>query len=333
MSATSLVASWQSARWQTGTSISPYVTIHFDDEGLMTEGDSPTIARRRVRLALREARERAGLTQNQVAEEMEWSGSKVIRIENGDVTISTNDLRSLLTFLGVRDKTVVADLLAATRIARTRQQRAWYQAEEFRDTLTDAMRKLIEYETEATEIRSYSVYYIPGPLQTQGYATALMSRYEDELSEDQRTRRVEARMRRRQALLSRSDGVQISVMVDESVLRRTIGGPAVFADQLRDLKKKVEDGIIRVRMVPFSLDASVTNNAMFDLLRLSVGEVLYRETGLGDEMIDDHDAAAKHHARYVRVWNEAADEEDTIQFIEAQIKELERAVTDRARQG
>ncbi|WP_430781089.1 helix-turn-helix domain-containing protein [Actinoplanes sp. G11-F43] len=285
-----------------------------------------------MRLALQQARKRAGLTQNQVAEEMEWSTSKVIRIENGDVTISANDLRSLLGFLGVRDRATVTDLLAATRIARTRQRQAWYQAEEFRDTLTDDLRKLIEYESEATEIRSYSIYYIPGPLQTRDYATALMSRYEDELTEDQRTRRVEARMRRREALLGRPDGVRILLMVDESVLRRTIGGPAVFADQLRDLKKHVRDGTVRIRMVPFSLDASVTNNASFDLLRMSVGEALYRETGLGDEMIEDHDTAAKHHARYDRVWNEAADEEDTIQFIEAQIKELERAVADRARQ-
>ncbi|HWS31681.1 MAG TPA: helix-turn-helix transcriptional regulator [Actinoplanes sp.] len=299
----------------------------------MTEGDSPTIARRRVRLALREAREAAGLTQNQVAEEMEWSTSKVIRIENGDVTISTNDLRSVLTFLGVRDKNVVAGLLAATRIARSRSQKPWYQASEFQSTLTDDMRKLIEYEAEATEIRSYSVYYIPGPLQTRGYATALMSRFEEELSEEQRTNRVDARMRRREALLSRTDGLQILVMVDESVLRRTIGGAAVFADQLRDLRTKVKDGTIRIRMVPFSLDASVTNNASFDILTMSGGEALYRETGLGDEMVEDQAVAAKHHARYSRVWSEAADEEDTIQFIDTQIKELERTVTDGSSRG
>lgn len=297
----------------------------------MTEGDSPTIARRRVRLALREAREAAGLTQNQVAEEMEWSTSKVIRIENGDVTISANDLRSVLSFLGVRDKSLVADLLAATRIARTRKK-PWYQADEFNTTLTPDLRKLIEYEAEATEIRSYSVYYIPGPVQTHDYAIALMSRYEEDLSADQRTKRVVTRMRRREALLARTGSVQMYHLVDESVLRRTIGGPAVFAGQLRDLKDHISTGVVRIRMVPFTLDVSVTNNASFDLLRMSGGEALYRETGVGDEMIEDQVVTAKHHARFDRVWNEAADEEDTIRFIEAQIKELERAVTDQARQ-
>ncbi|MEV6306112.1 helix-turn-helix transcriptional regulator [Actinoplanes sp. NPDC051861] len=299
------------------------MTTDFDDEGLMAEGDSPTIARRRVRLALREARERADLTQNQVAEEMEWSLSKVIRIENGDVSISPNDLRPLLNYLGIKDKATIASLLADTRIARTRQRQAWYQTSEFRDQLTDSMRKLIEYESEADEIRSYSVYYIPGPLQTTAYATALMTRYEDELTEDQRRRRIDARMRRRQALLERAGrDVQLLLMLDESVLRRTIGGSAVFAEQLQDLKARAEAGTIRVRMVPFSLDAPVTNNASFDLLALSEGEVLYRETGLSDEMIEDREVTAKHRARYDKVWQEVANEEDTINFIQRRIENL-----------
>jgi transcriptional regulator with XRE-family HTH domain len=64
----------------------------------MAEGDSPTVARRRVRLAIREARDAAGLTQGEVAEATEWSHSKVIRIENGEVSISPNDLRPLFNY-------------------------------------------------------------------------------------------------------------------------------------------------------------------------------------------------------------------------------------------
>ncbi|GIF15159.1 helix-turn-helix domain-containing protein [Actinoplanes teichomyceticus] len=293
----------------------------------MPEGDSPTVARRRVRLALREARERADLTQLQVADEMEWSLSKVIRIENGDVSISPNDLRPLLAYLGIKDKPTVAALVADARIARTRQRQVWYQKPEFRENLTDATRKLIEYENEAAQMRSYSVYYVPGPLQTPAYAAALMTRFEDELSESQRERRIEARRLRRESLLARaaSGDVRILVMVDESVLRRTIGGPAVFAEQLRELLRLAETDAITIRMVPFSLDASVTNNASFDLLTLGEGEVLYRETGLGDEMIEDRDTTAKHRARYDKVWHEVADEAATITFVKSQIHSMEQA--------
>ncbi|KUL32313.1 helix-turn-helix domain-containing protein [Actinoplanes awajinensis] len=291
----------------------------------MPEGDSPTVARRRVRLALREARERSDLTQLQVADEMEWSLSKVIRIENGDVSISPNDLRPLLTYLGIKDRTVITAMIADARIARTRQRQVWYQLPEFRENLTDATRKLIEYENEAAQMRSYSVYYVPGPLQTPAYAAALMTRFEDELSESQRERRIEARKLRRDALLARASTAQmrIMVMVDESVLRRTIGGPAVFAEQLRELRRLVKSDTMTIRMVPFSLDAPVTNNASFDLLTLGEGEVLYRETGLGDEMIEDKDSTAKHRARFDKVWHEAADEANTIAFINSQIAILE----------
>ncbi|BCY05218.1 helix-turn-helix transcriptional regulator [Actinoplanes sp. L3-i22] len=288
----------------------------------MPEGDSPTVARRRVRLALREARERADLTQAQVAEEMEWSLSKVIRIENGDVSISQNDLRPLLGMLGIRDKEQVNALIADTRIARTRQRKLWFQNPEFRENLTDATRKLIEYEHEASQIRSYSVYYVPGPLQTSEYAKALMTRFEDELTADQIDRRIEARRLRRESLLERAEAghVRILVMLDESVLRRTIGGTTVYVDQLRELRRLITTGTITMRMVPFAMDASVTNNASFDLLVLGEGEVLYRETGLGDEMIEDRDATAKHGARYDKVWSEVADEERTLAFIDRQIQ-------------
>jgi len=300
---------------------------HFDDEGLMAEGDSPSIARRRVRLVLREARERADLTQLQVAEEMEWSLSKVIRIENGDVTISPNDLKPLLVYLGIKDKALVGSLIADARVARTRQRQAWYQTPEYREHLTDSMRKLIEYEAEATEIRYYTINYIPGPLQTPEYARALMARFEDEVTPIQRARRAEARKLRFETLQARIGQVQIFVMVDESVLRRTIGGPAVFARQLRQIQRLAENGVIHIRMLPFSLDAAVTNNATFDLLMLSEGEVLYRETGVGDETLEDRESTSRHRARFDKVWQEVANEEDTINFIRRRIEILEADVT------
>ena len=81
----------------------------------MVTGDSPAGARRRVRLAIREARDAQHLTQAQVAEEMEWSLSKVMRIESGEVTITPNDLRPLLAFLRVTDQTVIDRLVQDVR--------------------------------------------------------------------------------------------------------------------------------------------------------------------------------------------------------------------------
>ena len=302
----------------------------------MAEGDSPTVARRRVRLAIREARDAAGLTQSQVAEAMEWSHSKVIRIENGEVSISPNDLRPLLTHLGVKDRAAVNELVAAARIARQRQRQAWYQKPEHREHMSDALRHLIEYEAEARAIRYYQMYFMPGPLQLPEYAAALMTKYEDEIPPDSIRIFVEARRMRREAILRRLGSLDIFILLDESVLRRPIGGPTVFAAQLRELYRLSTDGHVNIRMIPFSADVALTNNATFDLLTLGgatdEGEVLYRESGMADEIVEDKMTTARHHRRFQKIWEEAASEDDTIDFIRGQIGSLETSLK-RNRQG
>jgi len=298
----------------------------------MAEDVSPTVARRRLRLALRAAREGADLTQQEVAERMEWSASKVIRIESGDVTIAPNDLRPLLDYLGVKDKSVIASLVADAATARRRQPQAWYQAMEFREHLSDSSRRLLEYEADATAVRYYYVNFVAGPLQTPEYAAALMARYEEEFSADQIAVRLQARIKRREKLLARAAAGEIDVrlLVDESVFLRTIGGPAVFAAQLRELAGLARGGVIKLRFVPFDASTAVTNNASFDLLTLAgAGEVLYRETGIRDEIVEDQATTARHRERYDLVWQEVPDEADTIDFIRKRIEHLDAATAGR----
>lgn len=303
----------------------------------MTEGDSPTVARRRIRLALREARDSAGLTQLQVAEEMEWSLSKVIRIENGDVTIAPNDLRPLLSFYGIKDRKQVSDLLTSSRIARARQRQAWYQTPEYRDYLSDAMRRHIEYETEAVAVRSYSIYYLPGYLQTEEYAAALTGTFDEEdIGTRERVRiLIKARQLRRQTLVSRLDSVQVFVLLDESVFMRPIGGARVFAQQLTEMRRMASEGLIHLRMLPFALDYPIANNGSYDLLALidsgTESEILYRENGVSDEIIEDKTATSRHRKRFEQLWHISNDEADTIRFLDSRIMDLETQSQNRQR--
>src|SRR3954447_21651883 len=89
---------------------------------MMSSGDTPAVARRKVRLAIKDARNAKGDTQTQVAEAMEWSLSKVMRIESGEVTISQNDLRPLLAHLGVKDRQAIDDLVQAAKASKQRRQ-------------------------------------------------------------------------------------------------------------------------------------------------------------------------------------------------------------------
>jgi transcriptional regulator with XRE-family HTH domain len=295
----------------------------------MAEGDSPTVARRRVRLVLREAREAAGMTQTDVAEAMEWSLSKVIRIESGEVSIAQNDLRFLLDHLDVTDPARVTELLEDAKIARLRQRRVWWQEAQYREHLTPALRRLIEFESDAVAIRFFHIYNIPGPLQIPAYAEALTRRWEEELTEDQIAIRVQARGLRRDTLLARKDVLRMWALLDQSVLMRPIGGPEVFAAQLRELIRLCREGHGLIRMVPFDVEAALSNNGGYDLLYLSEDgndddAVLYRENGVADEIVEDNAIATRHRARYEKLWHAALDEGDTIAFIEERLKAVEK---------
>jgi transcriptional regulator with XRE-family HTH domain len=297
----------------------------------MAEEVSPAVARRRLRLALRDAREHAGKTQQEVAEQMEWSLSKVIRIEAGDNTIAPNDLRPLLQYIGIKDRATVAELMAFAKIARQRKG-AWFQSSDIQPFLTDPLRRLFDYESEAVVARYYYVNFVAGPLQTPEYAAALIGRYEEEIDPGVVEARLKARQMRRQALLSRAAAHEIEVraLFDESVFMRTHGDPAILAAQLRELEQLSLRGDIKLRMVPFDAKAAVTNNASFDLLTLpDAGEVLYRETGLRDETVEDHSTTSRHRERYDLVWLEVADENDTIDYIRKRIETLEANINER----
>lgn len=298
-------------------------------KGNMAESVSPTVARRRVRLALRDAREKADLTQQQVAEEMEWSLSKVIRIEKGDVTISPNDLRPLLSYLGIKGRAEVSALLADAKIARSRQHLNWWQDQEFR-YLTDELRQYIEYEAVAAEVRSYAIRYVSGPLQIPDYAQALTGSFEDELSAERIELVLRARQLRRRALLARLGSLKFFAVFDESVFMRPIGGPAIFAAQLQELHDLATRGLVHIRMLPFDLPEPIANNASFDLLSFSddeaeregANEVLYRENGNMDELVEDKASTSRHMARFRQLWRVAANEADTIGYIGERIGSL-----------
>jgi hypothetical protein len=137
--------------------------------------------------------------------------------------------------------------------------------------------------------------------------------------------RVEATRRRRQALLARGWSVRIFLLLDESVLRRPIGGRAIFTAQLKELERLTTLGL-RIRMIPLSMDVPVTNNGSFDLVSLGGehdgGTVLYRENGMADDLIENSDSTERHLARFDMVWR---DEADTMAFIRQRISRLRRS--------
>lgn len=288
----------------------------------MATGDTPAVARRTVRLAIKDARTARGLTQSQVAEAMEWSLSKVMRIESGEVTISQNDLRPLLNYLAIRDKTRVDELVQAAKASKQRQQ--WWDHKRFAGMLTPPMKQWFSYEAEATSMRLFYSAYFPGFLQTPEFARTLLDFFVDDLTQDEVAARIETRTFRRQVLDQRRTPPDVHLLLDESVLRRTLGLPEVLGRQLSSVIDVINEGWLTIRIAPFTIFNIAIGN--WDIFYLGSEDldhaVLYRENATRDEIIDDVTSLQRHLAQWDKIWHASYDESHSKAMIESRAHEL-----------
>jgi transcriptional regulator with XRE-family HTH domain len=185
----------------------------------------PTVQRRRLGIELRRLREQAGKTIDEVAELLECSSSKVSRIETGQVSATPRDVRDMLGFYGVEPERRDG-LVEFARVAR---KKGWWEAYGDTDVVP-----LVGLEVAADQIQQYEPTVIHGLLQTETYARALIRALQPDLSVQQVQRLVELRMTR-QDLLKNAGAPELSVVLEECVLRRPVGGVEVMREQLRSL--------------------------------------------------------------------------------------------------
>lgn len=215
---------------------------------MSTQAKGPTVARRRLRIALRAAREKAGLTQEQAAELLEWSLSKVIRIEAGTVGISATDLRATLQLYNVTNSAEVSRLLALARVAR---QRDWLAP--YKEHFPAAFTAYLGLEMQASSLFFYQPMVIPGIMQTDAYASAVIrSTAPEDPPEDKRQISKRLRFERQRNLLNRPDAPLIDAVLDESVLHRVFGDAQTMREQLLHLTMLGSSTRIQLRILPFT---------------------------------------------------------------------------------
>lgn len=288
-------------------------------------GDTPAVARQRVRTALRAARRKTDFTQTEVAKRLGWSLSKVQRIEIGEVAVSETDLRALLELFGVTADDVVTALAEDARLARRER---WVTLPEHRKYLTPALRRLLQFELVATQIRSYQSLLVPGVLQTEAMARYIIDKFGGHLPEEERRVRFEVRMGRRKAIVERPDGPKYFLVIDESVIRRNVGGSAVMAEQLEDLAEVAGLPQIFVRIVPWeeSLGAIIGTMGNCTLTSLSDDDaddsVLYRERFNADDIDHDPEKIRPYRDAFETLWKLSLPEDATLRLIRHRAEEL-----------
>ena len=214
----------------------------------MDASSKPLVQRRRLRTELRTARQDARYTQEQVARSMEWSLSKVIRIESGSVGVSANDLRALLDLYGIASLERVDELLD---LARASRQSSWW-SRRYKADISAQFLEFIEYEEAASVLRMYEPLLLPGLWQTREYATAIIRQLADpDIPESLIQTRIEVRMRR-QELLGQDPPPEIFCVLDEAAVQRTAGQRDVARGQIARLIELAGRPSISLGIVPFS---------------------------------------------------------------------------------
>lgn len=218
--------------------------------------------RRRLAAELRRLRHEAGLSLEDVADGLGWQPSKLSRIENRQVGVSTADLRKLLVAYKVEDQ-AYRDHLAD--IARRATERGWWQSFSS-DVVPTALATLIGLETEARTIRSYEPELVPGLLQTEAYARAIMRAWQPGWTAADIDRRVDIRMARQDVLREAGVLPQVNCIINEAVLRRTVGGNEVMHEQIEMLAKERDPANVTVQALPFNSGAHPAMAGPFQIL-------------------------------------------------------------------
>jgi transcriptional regulator with XRE-family HTH domain len=230
----------------------------------MASAQSPTVRRRRLALELRRLRETAKLTCEDVAERLECSASKISRVETGRVSVSPRDVRDMLQIYGVpedqRDSLV--------QLARESRQKGWWHA--YGDSVQPHFGTYLGLESAASEIRIYEVNLIPGLLQTEEYARAVISAGMVDKPRADIERSVALRMERQQ--VARTIMPKVWAVLDEAALRRQVGGPEVMRIQLEHLREVGSLRNISIQVIPFGGGAHPAMGRPFVIL--SFGEDL-----------------------------------------------------------
>jgi transcriptional regulator with XRE-family HTH domain len=271
----------------------------------------PTVRRRRLAELLRQLRIEAQLSVEEAAGRLEWSQNKLYRIERAEHGVAVGDARLLLDLYDVpaaqREEVLV--------LVREARQRGWWQS--YGDALPEPATAYVGLEQDATSLAQYSAELVPGLLQTADYARAI--RRAGLLTDtDETIERWLAVRTQRQARLRGEDALTYWAVLNEAVLRRTVGSAEVMQAQLRHLIEVAELPNVTIQVLPFDAGAHAAMNISFTILRFAdqaAPDVIYIENATSALYLERETEAARFTLIFDHVRVRALDPDRTLHMI------------------
>jgi transcriptional regulator with XRE-family HTH domain len=249
-----------------------------------------------------------GFTLEDICQRMRFSRSKLNRIENGENLIDIHELKSLLDIYGITADRwdEYFELLEAA------EQRGWWRAYGLDD------KGYVPMEADASEVRDFTVNYVPGLLQTADYARALFRATVAQRDPDQLRKEVSVRMIRQKRLTSADDPLRLVAIMDESVLSRPVGGPEVMAGQLDRLIEAAALDTVTLQVLPTELGAHAAMAGVFTVLSfgdLGEPDTVYVEHQLGATQSEKETDVFRATLRFDRLRSDALSPDDSVALI------------------
>jgi len=244
---------------------------------------TPTVRLRRLAAELRSLRTSSGLTRDEIVARTGINVATLYRIEHARVRPQTRTLRTLLDLYRVEEPQQ-DELIALLRDAR---QRGWLHA--YQSVLPEQYTTYIGFEGEAHSVWNYESLFVPGLLQTEDYARAVIRGGFPSASRDEVERRVKVRMER-QGILHGDSPLELWGIVDEAALLRQVGGREVMRGQLRYLLEAAELPQVTLQVIPFRVGAHAGMPGSFVLMQFTeaaISDVVYVDSMAGELFLEE----------------------------------------------
>lgn len=281
-----------------------------------TDGGSPVALRILLGARLRRLREAKQISAEEAGYVIRASHSKISRLETGHVSFKDRDIVDLLTLYGVTDEALREEIRA---LASRANSPGWWHG--YADMLAGWFEEYLGLEEAAVQIGTYEVQLVPGLLQTEDYAAAvIMLQYSNP---KEITRRVSLRMAR-QAILSGGNPTSLWAVLDEAALRRPIGGPRAMRAQLKHLIEMSQRPNVTIQVVPFTVGGLAAAGGSFSVLHFAEEElpdVVYIEQLASAQYLVKPDVVDTYLEVLDRLRREAATPADSLGTLKATLRE------------
>jgi transcriptional regulator with XRE-family HTH domain len=287
--------------------------------GGATLAGGPTVLRILLGAQLRRLRDAAGISREDAGYHIRASGSKISRMELGRVSFKERDVTDLLELYGVSDPSEREKLVQLTHEANAP---AWWQ--KYQDVVPDWFAVYVGLEEAAQLIRYYEVQFVPGLLQTEEYARAVVQQGAPGLDPAEVERRVAVRMGR-QKLLAKDDPPRLWAIVDEAALRRPMGGREVLSAQIERLMDAVSEPSITLQILPFRYGGHAADGGSFTIMRFpeaDLPDMVYMEYLTGALYLDKPDEVERYAAVMERLSVAGTSPDKTREMLAAILKEI-----------